>query len=96
MKEVRFAKLLLLINCAVPGALLVWDAAHHQLGANPVNFAILTTGMSALIFLSLSLVITPVRRVTGLNWLIFFRRTLGLPGAVTAMTFPTAPWCRRR
>lgn len=78
MKEVRFAKLVLLINCAVPGALLVWDAAHHRLGANPVNFAILTTGMSALIFLSLSLVITPVRRVTGLSWLVFFRRTLGL------------------
>jgi glycine betaine catabolism B len=78
MKEARFAKLVLLINCAVPGALLLWDAAHHQLGANPVNFAILTTGMSALVFLSLTLLVTPLRRLTGLSWLIFFRRTLGL------------------
>jgi glycine betaine catabolism B len=78
MKNVQFAKLVLLINCAVPGALLAWDAFHHQLGANPVNFAILTTGMLTLIFLSLSLLVTPIRRITGWNWLIFFRRTLGL------------------
>jgi glycine betaine catabolism B len=78
MREVRFARFVLLINCAVPGVLLAWDAFHHQLGANPIKFAILTTGMSALIFLSLSLVVTPLRRLTGWNWLIFFRRTLGL------------------
>ncbi len=78
MTEVRFAKFVVLLNCAVPGALLTWDALHHQLGANPVNFAILTTGMSALVFLCLSLLVTPVRRLTGWNWLIFFRRTLGL------------------
>ena len=78
MIEVRFAKFLVLLNCAVPGALLAWDAFHHQLGANPVNFAILTTGMSALVFLSLTLLVTPLRKLTGWNWLIFFRRTLGL------------------
>jgi ferredoxin-NADP reductase/DMSO/TMAO reductase YedYZ heme-binding membrane subunit len=78
MIEVRFAKFVVLLNCAVPGALLAWDAFHHQLGANPVNFAILTTGMSALVFLSLTLLVTPLRKLTGWNWLIFFRRTLGL------------------
>jgi sulfoxide reductase heme-binding subunit YedZ len=80
MKEsdLRFAKLLVLINCAVPAALLGWDAWHHQLGANPVNFAILTTGLMALIFLLLTLLVTPLRKLTGLNWLISFRRTLGL------------------
>ena len=43
MKEndLRFAKLLLLVNAAVPVTLLGWDAWHHQLGANPVNFAML-------------------------------------------------------
>ena len=57
MKEndLRFAKLLVLVNAAVPAVLLGWDAWHHQLGANPVNFAILTTGMLALIFLLLTL-----------------------------------------
>jgi DMSO/TMAO reductase YedYZ heme-binding membrane subunit len=80
MKEsdLRFAKFLLLVNGSVPAALLGWDAAHHQLGANPVNYAIRTTGMLALVFLLLSLSVTPVRKITGLNWLIFSRRTLGL------------------
>ncbi len=80
MKEndLRFAKLLVLVNCAVPAALLGWDAWHHQLGANPVNYAILTTGLMALIFLLLTLAVTPLRKITGLNWIIFSRRTLGL------------------
>jgi sulfoxide reductase heme-binding subunit YedZ len=76
--DLRFAKLLVLGNGAVPAALLAWDAWHHRLGANPVNFAILTTGMSALVFLLLTLMVTPLRKITGLNWLIFSRRTLGL------------------
>ena len=76
--DLRFAKLLVLVNCAVPAALLGWDALHHQLGANPVNFAIRTTGMLTLIFLMLTLLITPLRKVTGWNWIIFSRRTLGL------------------
>ena len=80
MKEsdIRFAKLLLLVNGSVPAALLIWDACHHQLGANPVNYAILTTGMSALVFLVLTLLVTPLRKVTGWNWIISLRRMLGL------------------
>lgn len=77
-KNLRFAKLLVLVNAAVPGVLLAWDAMHHRLGANPVNFAILTTGMSALIFLMLTLAVTPLRKISGWNWIIFSRRTLGL------------------
>lgn len=76
--NLRFAKLLVLVNAAVPGILLGWDAWHHQLGANPVNFAILTTGMLALIFLMLTLLVTPLRKISGWNWIIFSRRTLGL------------------
>ena len=80
MKEndIRFAKFLVLVNGVVPLALLGWDACHHKLGANPVNFAILTTGMLALVFLLLTLLVTPLRKITGWNWLIFSRRTLGL------------------
>src|SRR5579862_3044848 len=76
--NIRFAKWLVLINAAVPGVLLAWDAWHRALGANPVNFAILTTGLLALIFLSLTMLVTPLRKITGWNWLIFSRRTLGL------------------
>jgi glycine betaine catabolism B len=80
MKEtdIRFVKFLVLVNAAVPAILLGWDACHHSLGANPVNFAILTTGILALIFLMLTLLVTPLRKITGWNWLIFSRRTLGL------------------
>lgn len=80
MKEndIRFIKLLVIINGAVPLALLCWDARHNRLGANPQNFAILTTGMMALVFLILTMAVTPLRKVYNLNWLLPFRRTLGL------------------
>jgi sulfoxide reductase heme-binding subunit YedZ len=80
MKEndIRYAKLLVLVNGAVPLAMLGWDAARHQLGANPQNFAILTTGMMTLIFLMLTMAVTPLRKVTGWNWLANLRRLLGL------------------
>ncbi len=78
MKDIRFAKFVLLVNGLVPGALLLWDVRHGQAGANPVNYAILTTGLMALIFLCLTLLVTPLRKITGLNWLFHFRRLLGL------------------
>ena len=80
MKEsdIRFAKLFILVNGLVPLALLVWDQGHKQLGANPQNFLILTTGMMTLIFLMLTMAVTPLRKITGWNWLIQFRRMLGL------------------
>jgi len=80
MKEgdIRFIKLLVLADGAVPLALLVWDQAHNRLGANPQNFIILTTGMMTLIFLTLTMAVTPVRKVFGLNWMIQLRRMLGL------------------
>lgn len=80
MKEndIKFIKLLILVNGAIPLALLIWDQSHNRLGANPQNFLILTTGMMTLIFLTLTMAITPLRKVTGWNWLIQFRRMLGL------------------
>jgi ferredoxin-NADP reductase/DMSO/TMAO reductase YedYZ heme-binding membrane subunit len=78
--DARFARRLVLINGLIPAALLAWDAAHHQLGVNEVNFAIRTTGMTGLVLLVLSLSITPLRRLTGWNALIAIRRNLGLLG----------------
>jgi len=80
MKEndMRFAKLLILVNGVVPLALLMWDQTHNRLGANPQNFLILTTGMMTLIFLTLTMAVTPLCKVTGLNWVIQLRRMLGL------------------
>ena len=78
MKDTRFAKLVLLINGVVPLALLLWDVWRKQVGANPLEFVTRTTGMLTLVFLLLTLAVSPLRRITGLNWLIKFRRTLGL------------------
>ncbi len=78
LKVDRFTKTVVLLNCTVPVALLGWDAWVGQLGSNPVNFAIRTTGILALIFLVLSLSVTPASRLTGFGWLGQFRRMLGL------------------
>lgn len=78
MKDARFPKLVLFINSLVPLALLLWDIYHRRVGANPLEFATRTTGMLTLVFLLITLAITPVRKTTGLNWLIKFRRMLGL------------------
>ena len=78
MKDTRFSKLVLFVNALVPLGLLFWDAYHRNVGANPLEFVTRTTGMLTLVFLFLTLAVTPVRKITGLNWLIKFRRMLGL------------------
>jgi len=78
MKDTRFAKLVLLVNGLVPLTLLLWDVYHKRVGANPLESVTRTTGMLTLVFLIVSLAVTPLRRITGLNWLIRFRRMLGL------------------
>jgi sulfoxide reductase heme-binding subunit YedZ len=78
MKDTRFAKLVLLINGLVPLTLLLWDVYHKHVGANPLEFVTRTTGVLTLVFLLISLAVTPLRRITGLNWLVRFRRMLGL------------------
>jgi ferredoxin-NADP reductase/DMSO/TMAO reductase YedYZ heme-binding membrane subunit len=78
MKVSRFAKLIVWLNGAVPLILLGWDAVAGRLGANPVNFAIRTTGVLALLFIILTLAITPASRMTGWGWLGQFRRVFGL------------------
>jgi methionine sulfoxide reductase heme-binding subunit len=78
MKDVRFAKLVLLINGLVPLTLLLLDVYQKRVGANPLEFVTRTTGMLTLVFLLISLAVTPARRITGLNWLTRFRRMLGL------------------
>ena len=76
--DVGFARLLVFVNSLVPLALLLWDGYHHRLGANPPEFATRATGVLALVFLLLTLSVTPLRRLTGANWLAKLRRMLGL------------------
>lgn len=71
-------KLLVVVNGLVPAALLLWDALHNALGVNDVNFAIRTTGLVGLVMLMLTLLVTPLRILTGWATLIAARRALGL------------------
>lgn len=80
MSDTRFWKLVVVINGAVPLAMLAWDASQGELGPNPVAFVLHTTGLLSLIFLLLTLTVTPLRLLTGWNTLIGFRRSLGLFG----------------
>src|SRR6185369_1739966 len=78
MKDLRFSKFILFTNALVPLALLSWDVYRHRVGANPGEFMTRTTGIMTLIFLMTTLAVTPMRQISGLNWLIKFRRMLGL------------------
>lgn len=78
MKDTRFAKLVLAVNGLVPLALLLWDLWRKRVGANPLEFVTRTTGMLTLVFLFITLAVSPLRRITGLNWLVKFRRMLGV------------------
>ncbi len=64
--------------CLVPAGRLVWAAFHQGLGANPIEFITHKTGDWTLIFLVLTLAVTPARRLLRLPDLIRFRRMLGL------------------
>lgn len=78
MKDVPFFKLLIGVNASIPLALLLWDWYGGRLGTNPVEFVLSTTGVLTLIFLLISLSVTPIRKLTGENTLIRYRRMLGL------------------
>ncbi|MDE3154065.1 MAG: sulfoxide reductase heme-binding subunit YedZ [Acidobacteriota bacterium] len=62
----------------VPVAYLIWAALTGNLTANPIQELEHETGLWTLRFVCLTLAVTPLRRVTGWNSLIRFRRMLGL------------------
>ena len=74
----RHAKPLLFVICLLPLARLLYLGVSDGLGANPTEFITRSTGTWTLVGLLLTLAITPVRRLTGLNALIRYRRMLGL------------------
>ncbi len=78
MNQVQFYRLLVIVNSAVPLMILAWDALRGNLGANPTSNALHVTGMLALVFLLLSLSITPIKALSGWGGWLTFRRSLGL------------------
>ena len=78
MADVRFVKFVVFVNALVPLVLLLSDLYRKRVGPNPLDFATKTTGMLTLIFLSLTVAITPLRKIFGINSLVKVRRMLGL------------------
>ncbi len=78
MSDVRFNKILLSVNALIPLGYLAFDAWRGQLGANPIEFFLRTTGVLTLVFLLVTLLVTPLRKAFGWNGLIKYRRMLGL------------------
>jgi sulfoxide reductase heme-binding subunit YedZ len=74
----KFTKPLIFLFALVPFVRLAFRAFQGDLGVNPAETLQLQTGIWALRFLLITLAVTPLRRVTGWNRLIQYRRMLGL------------------
>jgi sulfoxide reductase heme-binding subunit YedZ len=77
-KVLRALKVLAFLACLGPLAVLTWKAVYQLLGANPVDVITRSTGKWTLVFLLLTLAVSPTRRLLRTPWLIRFRRMLGL------------------
>ncbi len=73
----RWKPLVFLLGLS-PALWLIWGGFHDGLGANPIEFITHATGDWTLRFLLITLAITPVRKLTGWQQLIVYRRMLGL------------------
>jgi len=81
LQKVRFVgKPIIFLLCLLPALLALGDAVGitGQLSANPVEDLLDRFGNWGLRLILVTLAVTPLRRVTGWNWLTRFRRMLGL------------------
>ena len=74
----NFVKPLVFLVSLLPLARLVWLGVDEGLGANPIEFITRSTGAWALIFLCITLAMTPLRLLTVSTVWIRLRRMLGL------------------
>ena len=77
-RDADFQKRLFFVQSLLPLGLILWDWSRGKLGANPVEFVTRSTGVLALLFLVITLLVTPLRKLSGWNWLARHRRTFGL------------------
>lgn len=78
MNDIRFYKTLLWLNSLIPLTILGLDAWNRRLGANPIEYFLRATGVMTLVFVLVTMLITPLRKWFGWNQLIKYRRTVGL------------------
>ena len=71
-------KSVIFVACLIPLARLVWLAFQGNLSANPIEFITRSLGTWTLVFLLITLSVTPLRKLLNQPWLIKLRRMLGL------------------
>ncbi|MBN3764593.1 protein-methionine-sulfoxide reductase heme-binding subunit MsrQ [Burkholderia sp. Ac-20365] len=72
------AKIAVFAAALYPLARIVLLGFTGGLGANPIEFITRSTGLWTLVFICITLAVTPLRKLTGWNALLRFRRMLGL------------------
>ncbi len=77
-RQIAGVKIALFLLCLIPLARLLLNAWQEELGANPIEFITRALGTWTLRFLLITLLVTPLRHITGLHWLLRLRRMLGL------------------
>jgi sulfoxide reductase heme-binding subunit YedZ len=81
LRQIRLIwKPAIFLLCLVPATLVITDAFEitGRLGANPIEEIQDRFGIWAIRFIMITLSVTPLRHLTGWNWLIRFRRMFGL------------------
>jgi len=78
VKFFSFYKALLFLAGLYPLCRLLWFGFNAQLGANPIEFITRSLGTWTLVFLLVTLSISPLRQLSGWHSLIKLRRMLGL------------------
>lgn len=77
-QQIKYIKALVWLLALLPLARLFWLGFNDDLGANPIEFVEHSTGTWTLVFLLVTLSMTPIRLLTGQVWQIQLRRVLGL------------------
>jgi sulfoxide reductase heme-binding subunit YedZ len=89
----KWAKAAIFLFCLGPLAWLLWGFFHDELGGNPVEYITHSTGDWTMRFLLLTLLITPLRKLSNQQYLIRLRRMLGLFAFIYAcLHFATYLW----
>ncbi|RBP70363.1 sulfite oxidase heme-binding subunit YedZ [Marinobacter nauticus] len=71
-------KVLVFLICLIPLALIGWDIQSGNLGPDPGQTITEALGIAAFQFLLITLLISPLRKITGWAGWLRFRRMLGL------------------
>ncbi|MBC3883979.1 protein-methionine-sulfoxide reductase heme-binding subunit MsrQ [Undibacterium griseum] len=91
--QIARIKQILFVCALIPFLRLLGFALTDRLGANPLEFISRNTGDWTLYFLSITLAITPLRRLLHVGWIVQLRRMLGLFGFFYAsLHFLTFLW----